>query len=143
MNWDKIDLKKNNNMPQLLVPYPVPYIRLLIKRSGYNGPVILQSVMIAIYNILYAQLSLWGYAIDMEKEMQEMLKEVLLREDSDYQMLLNACNILDDTGALYNGTKSLLEKDIPTTVIELIQNGYCGIPLKPLGTISFRKTSGP
>lgn len=149
MNWNEIDLTSNHDMPQLLVPYPVTYLRLLIRRSGYQGPVIWESVMIAIYNILYTQLSMWGCAIDMEKEMQEMLQVVLLREDTDYQMLLNACNILDDTGALYNGTKSLLENDIPKTLIELIQNGYCDIPLKPfgsksfLGATSFRDTGVP
>jgi len=105
-------------------PDPLQYVDAIIEKADCIGSASNLEVLTGVYRVVGAQLKLWGNALGIGKDVEKMFDQVILRDDFNFQLLIDALSNFGANGiALGNSLTDLLDNQMADVLIPGIQQG--------------------
>lgn len=125
-DWhDCIISPQRSNLATVSIPGFGEYVRYLVSESNRSeDSVLFPNIITGVLNIVGAYMDKWAKALHIEGDVPNMFNQIISREDEDFQMIISGLSYFGPNGhAMGDELVTILENDIPETIVELINEG--------------------
>ena len=109
---------------RVVMPDPTQYVNNMIERANCISSASYLEVLTGVYRVVGAQLKAGGNALGIGNDVEKMFDQVILRDDFNFQLLIDALSNYGTSGvALGNKLTDLLDNQLAEALIPGIQQG--------------------
>ena len=125
IDWSQCEISPQNSLvAQVSISNPVEYAKQLINQTNRSETTSISDVLTGVYNMIGGLTQLYVKQLNLSDDILVMFKQIILRNDFDFQMLLNALSYFGSSAiAIGNKINEMLETEIPETIVSLIVEG--------------------